>query len=352
MYKTICFFIISLFFVFHSHTFADNSETEIDLSSYEKHYEGLQIISPNDTYTIIKHLNNGWWTKTFLVKNSKEELLVIKSRNKDFWFAEFLDKYCVDVPDEFSDVIDILKANPKRELALGKLLDHPNLIKIIDFFESPLDTSEDIYIVLEYVKGRSLDNIEKGSLHAKDAITSAIQFCEALRYALNFNLMHMNLTDNNVIIQATSPDDEEISPTTSPWTENQPSKLTILELCYFESFAEISNKLKFNREYISALEGFETLEFEEDEEAMTLEFEQCIYFRDILDICDEILGKADDTLKFETLIEIDNEMKAMKRQYTHDFENGTNPSIHNYVDNLIVFLLEKLNDPNSFIDEN
>ncbi|KAL4509217.1 hypothetical protein ABPG72_018148 [Tetrahymena utriculariae] len=101
-----------------------------------------------------------------------------------------------------------LKKNSKliqtdNELELLKRLDHPNIIRIFDFYQD----EEDFYIITEYIEGGCLfDEIQKLSklkqqFNEKNACQIMQQILMAVNYAHSINIVHRDLKAENVLIQ-------------------------------------------------------------------------------------------------------------------------------------------------------
>lgn len=86
-----------------------------------------------------------------------------------------------------------------KEIELLKGLDHPNIIKILEFYESPTH----YFIVTEFCKGGELFSklMEEGG---QSEITSAIimfQLFGAINYCHNFRIMHRDLKPENIMLE-------------------------------------------------------------------------------------------------------------------------------------------------------
>lgn len=87
----------------------------------------------------------------------------------------------------------------KRESQAAASLSHPNIVNIYDVGN---DENDIYYIVMEYVKGRTLKQIikEKGSIEPNDAINMAKQIALALEHAHNNHIVHRDIKPHNILI--------------------------------------------------------------------------------------------------------------------------------------------------------
>jgi serine/threonine protein kinase len=89
-------------------------------------------------------------------------------------------------------------AKIKKEVEFMLSLNHPNIVKIFDFF----DESGDVYIVMEYVEGKTLKEIVNfsGKLNVNNAILYVQQICSALNYAHVQNIIHRDIKPQNIMV--------------------------------------------------------------------------------------------------------------------------------------------------------
>ena len=79
-----------------------------------------------------------------------------------------------------------------------KLIDHPNIIKLYDVWE----TSTELYLILEYVEGGELfDHLcAKGRLGTEEALGYFQQIIHAIDYCHRFNIAHRDLKPENLLL--------------------------------------------------------------------------------------------------------------------------------------------------------
>lgn len=86
----------------------------------------------------------------------------------------------------------------EREIVVMKLIDHPNIMRLYDVWE----TSTDLYLILEYVQGGELfDHLcQKGKLPAPEALDYFQQIIGAMDYCHRFNIAHRDLKPENILL--------------------------------------------------------------------------------------------------------------------------------------------------------
>jgi TonB family protein len=93
-----------------------------------------------------------------------------------------------------------IKERFRNEAKLMASLDHPNIIKVIDFDDQPNQLS----IVMEYLMGEDLNQKIKrnGALNAKDTIDIFAQTLDAFQYAHDKGIVHRDIKPSNIFILA------------------------------------------------------------------------------------------------------------------------------------------------------
>ena len=91
----------------------------------------------------------------------------------------------------------------QREAQTVARLDHPNIVKMLEFSFSAEGTP---YIVMEYVQGESLESVlaSEGTLSAERIQFIAARICLALEHAHERNILHRDIKPSNILIETCS----------------------------------------------------------------------------------------------------------------------------------------------------
>jgi len=86
-----------------------------------------------------------------------------------------------------------------REEEIGKLLDHPGVMKVF-----PDDDRSQIYMVMEWVEGKLLRQIlnDQKKLPTERAVKIALGICDALGYIHQHGVVHRDLKPENIMVDA------------------------------------------------------------------------------------------------------------------------------------------------------
>ena len=85
----------------------------------------------------------------------------------------------------------------KREAKAASLLDHPNIVEVVDLVAE----GADVYIVMELLPGRSLGAVlEDGALTPRRALVITRQVLEALVHAHGSGMVHRDLKPANIML--------------------------------------------------------------------------------------------------------------------------------------------------------
>ncbi len=87
----------------------------------------------------------------------------------------------------------------RHELDMMKHLDHPSLPKVIDVLEQ----EEDIWLIMEYIRGRRLDAMVGEGLSKAQLLLVARQLTEAVRYLHTRSepILHLDIKPSNILIR-------------------------------------------------------------------------------------------------------------------------------------------------------
>jgi serine/threonine protein kinase len=81
-----------------------------------------------------------------------------------------------------------------REARVAARLSHPNIVRIYDVGE----TDDGLFIVMEYVRGRTLADV--GKLPADEAVPLVLQACAGLQHAHDAGLVHRDVKPANLLV--------------------------------------------------------------------------------------------------------------------------------------------------------
>ncbi|KAK4049021.1 serine/threonine-protein kinase gin4 [Microbotryomycetes sp. JL201] len=86
----------------------------------------------------------------------------------------------------------------EREIVIMKLIEHPNVLRLLDVWE----TGNDLYLVMEYAEGGELFDylVSRGRLHADEALHYFQQIISGVDYCHRFNICHRDLKPENLLL--------------------------------------------------------------------------------------------------------------------------------------------------------
>ncbi|GAB0143166.1 hypothetical protein EsHS_00003692 [Epichloe bromicola] len=110
-----------------------------------------------------------------------------------------LSKWDSSLPDKINGEMRVPMAI-EREVAILKLIEHPNIMKLYDIWEN----RSEIYLILEYIDQGDLFTFinSRGRLHEELAICFFRQMMSAISYCHSFNVCHRDLKPENILIAA------------------------------------------------------------------------------------------------------------------------------------------------------
>ena len=99
---------------------------------------------------------------------------------------------------DLGDEADRILHSIEREIVIMKLIEHPNIMRLYDVWE----TSTELYLILEYVEGGELFEYlcDKGRLAPREAVGYFQQIIMAINYCHRFNIAHRDLKPENLLL--------------------------------------------------------------------------------------------------------------------------------------------------------
>lgn len=90
------------------------------------------------------------------------------------------------------------KKKVAREIAVMRLLDHPNVLKLYDV----LETSQHVFLVMERVKGGELFDyiLQKGRLPRKEALRIFAQIVQGMEFCHRHSICHRDIKPENLLL--------------------------------------------------------------------------------------------------------------------------------------------------------
>jgi serine/threonine-protein kinase len=103
----------------------------------------------------------------------------------------------VKVPHAEMESDPVLLERFRREEEIGRMLDHPGIVKTLDG-----ERRSSLYIVLEWVEGRSLRTVmnEQRPLPVERAVAITLSLCDALDAMHKRGIVHRDLKPENVVL--------------------------------------------------------------------------------------------------------------------------------------------------------
>ncbi|GAA5837980.1 hypothetical protein JCM9279_004092 [Rhodotorula babjevae] len=88
----------------------------------------------------------------------------------------------------------------EREIVIMKLIEHPNVLRLLDVWE----TGSELYLIMEYVEGGELFDylVRKKRLHADEARHYFQQIISGVDYCHRFNICHRDLKPENLLLDS------------------------------------------------------------------------------------------------------------------------------------------------------
>lgn len=133
-------------------------------------------------YRIVRRLGVGGMAKVFLAVGADHQKIALK------------------IPDPQFFITEAHRAYFRQELSVGTKMQHPNIVRILDYSDGANDTLP--YIAMEYVDGAPLDHrLPKGRpVPLAFAVGVLYAVTCALEYAHNMGVVHRDIKPANIIL--------------------------------------------------------------------------------------------------------------------------------------------------------
>lgn len=281
------------------------AEDQKKVSSLEEH---VNLCSSTECYTIIKTLGEGLFGTVYLVVDSKGQRFALKSYKKH----------------ENPLFSETLFAIGEREFARGRQLNHPNIIKSFEYFRCDTLNSVSDNLILQFIEGTKLSKTNKHDLTREQAAKNAINLCNALRYALSLDYLHLDLHENNVMI-----DDKK--------------EIMVIDLASFfskdEAFdmfriqKEMARVQEFQKEFQKEFQPWVNNNIVNQPDYANYKSQLYLnYFEKISDLCIAIFLKSN--IKRDERINIQTEIKSIFWNYAIDIEEEITLPLDYYFEKL------------------
>ena len=169
-----------------------NSESNTNSASSQSSFEESAYPRLNNTYELIKILGEGSTAKVWLARLIEEpsKLFAIKIMNAKFLKME-------------SSICSV-----KKEIKILKGLDHEGIIKLLEFGDSGIITSESklfinqVFIVLEYIEGSLLFDLckDNGAMGEDVGRYFLRQMIETMEYMNKKGVVHRDIKLENILV--------------------------------------------------------------------------------------------------------------------------------------------------------
>eukprot|EP00162_Nutomonas_longa_P006180 comp16769_c0_seq1/m.27260 comp16769_c0_seq1/g.27260 ORF comp16769_c0_seq1/g.27260 comp16769_c0_seq1/m.27260 type:complete len:320 (-) comp16769_c0_seq1:196-1155(-) len=136
-----------------------------------------------DKYVLKKQLGDGTFAKVYLIQDKY---------TGQYFAGKVIEK------SQWKNNPDVMRAL-QREIALLEELDHPNMIHLVEYFDTP----QQLIIVTEVAHGGDLLEylVKRGPLKEHEAAQVFFQICKALEYMHQNGMVHRDLKPENILIE-------------------------------------------------------------------------------------------------------------------------------------------------------
>lgn len=162
----------------------------------------MSAISSN-TVSVIKNNQIGPWKlgETLGSGSTGKVLLASNETTKQQAAVKVISKAVFEAmnnSESNGDATNALPYNIEQEIIIMKLLNHPNVLRLFDVWE----TNSDLYLVLEYAEKGELFNmlVERGPLPENEAVRAFRQIIIGISYCHSLGVVHRDLKPENLLL--------------------------------------------------------------------------------------------------------------------------------------------------------
>lgn len=200
--------VVALYRSYHAHLAGDRFKLVLQLLTVAFRCNQLrgqinllnltrELVKKGSTFKIIKlkPLGSGSHGDVFLAQRSDNTLIAVKRYHPQSTYdnGSFLTRVYIDL-HYYSNGINNFA---EKELILGKKFDHPNIVKLYDQAVQFDDAGNpQTFLLMEYIEQKT------ESQNPQDSIKNCLQFMDALRAGFNAGYIHVDLHQENILIDA------------------------------------------------------------------------------------------------------------------------------------------------------
>lgn len=165
---------------------------------------GTTLHSPTTAYKIVRTLGQGTFGITYLAEVNVDGALsalgvTVYVTIKEFFMSKINGRKGTSVTNsDDGGYFEYYKKRFIKEAQNLKTLNHPNIVKVAEAFES----NGTAYYVMEYIDGKTLSSVinRKGHIREQQAINLTLQVTNALAYMHNKKMLHLDIKPSNIMI--------------------------------------------------------------------------------------------------------------------------------------------------------
>ena len=151
-------------------------------------------------YKIVRFLSNGGFGNTY---EGVHTMMDTRVAIKEFFPKMFCNRdentsHVTVATQGNRELVEKLRKKFNEEAKAVFQMNHPNIVRVLDIF----DENGTAYYVMEYIDGKSLNEItkERGALSEAEAVGYIRQVADALKYVHSLNRLHLDIKPGNIMV--------------------------------------------------------------------------------------------------------------------------------------------------------